>query len=215
MDVAPDPRGTENNLPEKGRKWNEILSVARWEFARTGYRAATIRGIAEKAQVSTRTLYDYFTDKLGLFNACINAGASRFPQPQLQFGRDPHAALRAYVVAVLQHLSAEGSLQVSLMISRDTETCPEIKEIVKHTHEYYLLRPLAEFLQEMRIEADAAVKLSRLFNNMATSEWQRRIMFGEPPMDDEAIAAHAALVTSVFLDGEPLRSVLETSRSRR
>jgi AcrR family transcriptional regulator len=208
MDFAPDTPGPEAGAPEKGRKWQEIITIARVEFARTGYRAATIRGIAEKAQVSTRTLYDYFTDKLGLFNACIDAGASRFPQPQLRAGEDAHATLRAYVAAVLRHLSAEGSLQLSLMFFRDADACPEIKAVAMRNDERYLLQPLADFLRDAGIEAAAATKLSRLFMSMATSEWQRRILYDEPLLDDAGIEAHAALVTDVFLDGEPLRSAL-------
>jgi AcrR family transcriptional regulator len=213
MDFAPDPLESEAGAPERGRKWQEIITIARAEFARTGYRAATIRGIAEKAHVSTRTLYDYFSDKLGLFNACIDAGASRFPQPHLRRDEDAHATLRAYIVAALRHLSAEGSLQLSLMIFRDADACPEVKAVAMRNDERYLLKPVADFLRNAGIEAAAAAKLSCLFISMATSEWQRRILFDEPPLDDAGIEAHAALVTGVFLDGEPLRSALKRRHS--
>ena len=208
MDAAPVTSSQDRDLADSGRKRNEIIAAARREFARIGYRAATIRGIAEKAQVSTRTIYDYFNDKLGLFNDCVAFGAQRFPRPELELDGDPHATLQAYVVAVLRHLTADDSFQLSLMIFRDVETSPELKEVARRTHEYYLLGPLEVFLKKMQVEAGAATALARLFNNMATSEWQRRILYGEAAQTDDEIDAHAALVTAVFLDGQPLRSAL-------
>ena len=52
------------------KRMNMIL-VALEEFARAGFHAASLRDIAEKAQVSSRTLYNHVPDKLALFAACL------------------------------------------------------------------------------------------------------------------------------------------------
>ena len=205
MDAGPDTDGGDSELADKRRKRNEIIAAARGEFARIGYRAATIRGIAMKAQVSTRTIYDYFNDKLALFNDCIAFDAAVFFQPGLSWGGAPDAALEGYVVAILRHLTSGDSFKLSLMIFRDVETNPELKEVAKRTHETYFLQPLEAFLRQMDIEPQAATALARLFNNMATSEWQRRILYGEPAQDDLEIVSHAERVTRVFLHGQPMR----------
>ena len=189
------------DLAELSPKQKDILVAARREFARLGYRAVTVRGIAEKAQVSTRTIYDYFGDKLGLFTACIDAGASNFRPPVMVAGVDPAVALRAHAVAVLRRLTSEGSLQLGLMIFRDAGEFPEINAAAMRNHEQYLLKPLATFLQDLGVAEERSHNLARLFLNMTTSEWQRRIFFGGDQISDAEVLDHADLVTEVFLRG--------------
>ena len=49
------------------QKRMNLIMVALEEFALTGFHAASLRDIAEKAEVSTRTLYNHFPDKLTHF----------------------------------------------------------------------------------------------------------------------------------------------------
>ena len=198
--VAPD-----EDSPARGRKWDGVLLAARSEFSRIGYRAATIRGIAEAANVSTRTLYNYFDDKLGLFTACLDDRGAYFPKPELPRGAAPKAALRNYIVEVLRHLSMAGSLQLTLMIFRDGDACPEVNQAAKDNHYRYFLTPLAAFLCELGVEEANSIELARLVSHMATSEWQRRILFGEPPLTDREIERHADLVVGVLMNGVGIR----------
>jgi AcrR family transcriptional regulator len=182
-------------------KADDILIIARQEFARLGYRGVTVRGIAEKAQVSTRTLYNHFTDKLGLFGACIEAGGANFPRPDLRPGAKPFDVLCDFAAALLRYLTSKGSMQLSLIVFRDGNAFPEIREAAKDNHERHVVRPIAEFLMAYGVDADAVSRLARLFSNMITSEWQRRILFGEPIMSAVEISEHAEHATKVFLNG--------------
>ena len=49
------------------RKQNRILSAATTEFARAGYSGASINTIVEKLGISKGSIFNYFTDKHGLF----------------------------------------------------------------------------------------------------------------------------------------------------
>lgn len=196
------------------RKADDILIIARKEFARLGYCGVTVRGVADKAQVSTRTLYNHFTDKLGLFSACIEAGAAKFPKLALRSGETPFDDLRNFVIALLRHLSSEGSWQLSLIVFRDGEAFPEVREAAKGNHGRHVVRPLTNFLMMHGVDSDAAMQLARLFSNMATSEWQRRILFGEPMMTSEEIGEHAEHATRVFLSGVQLPELVDASNSR-
>jgi len=198
--------------PSKGRKWDAILLAARGEFSRIGYRAATIRGIAEAANVSTRTLYNYFDDKLGLFTACLDDRGAHFPKPEWSQGANPEAALRAYIVEVLRHLSSAGSLQLSLMIFRDGDACPEMNLAAKDNHQRYFLMPLAAFLRDLGVEEAKSVDLARLVSHMATSEWQRRILFGEPPLTNVEIQRHAEMVVGVLMNGVGIRRARDDTK---
>lgn len=187
--------------PEKRSKVETILFVARQEFARGGYRAVTIRAVAEKAEVSTRTLYNHFTDKLGLFTACIREGAATFPDPGLAPAGEPAQVLRDYAIAIVKHLSADPSRQLSQIIARDGEEFPEIIEPIRANAERYLLKPLSTYLRNIGIAPGQAVNLAHLFNHMATSEWRRRLMFRESPLSNSEIEAHVDLAVGVFLNG--------------
>jgi Transcriptional regulator len=187
------------------QKADDILSAARREFARLGYRGVTIRGVAQAAQVSTRTLYNHFTDKLGLFTACIDARAAMFPTLELESGSDLMETLRNFVVALVTHLSSKESLEMSQMIFRDGYDFPELSKAAKANHDRFVVKPFVEFLTGMRIDPDTATRLGRLFSNMATSDWQRRILFSEAMPTHREIQEHAELVAGTFLDGAGLR----------
>lgn len=63
------------NAPRGGRadKHAMILDGALRVFARRGYAAASVGDIAKEAQVSTRTIYNHFHDKLDLYQAVMAA----------------------------------------------------------------------------------------------------------------------------------------------
>jgi len=182
-------------------KADDILIIARQEFARLGYRGVTVRGIADKAQVSTRTLYNHFTDKLGLFRACIEAGAANFPRPDLRLGAKPFDVLSDFATALLRYLTSKGSMQLSLIVFRDGNAFPEIREAARDNHERHVVRPIAEFLLTHGADVHEVSRLARLFSNMITSEWQRRILFGESIMDENEISEHVEQAAKVFLNG--------------
>lgn len=57
-------------------KRRAILNAALAVFARDGYARASIDAIAETAGVSTRTIYNHFTDKAGVFAAVVEDSAT-------------------------------------------------------------------------------------------------------------------------------------------
>jgi AcrR family transcriptional regulator len=60
-----------------------VLAGALTVFARDGYARASIDVIAAAAEVSTRTLYNHFGDKAGLFRAVIQESATKVAAAQL------------------------------------------------------------------------------------------------------------------------------------
>ncbi len=71
------PRG---RVPGKRRA---ILDAGREVFAREGYPRAGVETIAAQAAVSTRTVYNHFLDKAGLFRAVVEDSATGFADAQL------------------------------------------------------------------------------------------------------------------------------------
>ena len=69
-------------MPRAGKR-QEVLAGALTVFARDGYARASIDVIAAAAGVSTRTLYNHFGDKAGLFRAVIQESAKKVAAAQL------------------------------------------------------------------------------------------------------------------------------------
>ncbi len=67
----------------RGGKRQEVLAGALTVFARDGYARGSIDVIAAAAGVSTRTLYNHFGDKAGLFRAVIQESATKVAAAQL------------------------------------------------------------------------------------------------------------------------------------
>jgi len=74
-----EPRGR----PRGGDKRRDLLEGALAEFARDGYTRASIDAIARAAGTSTRTIYNHFGDKAGLFHAVIVDSARRVADAQI------------------------------------------------------------------------------------------------------------------------------------
>ena len=77
----------------KGRKIDQVLAGAREVFLRDGFEGASVDDIARQAGVSKATLYSYFSDKRGMFQAVIQAECERMSR-EIESQIDPDAPLR-------------------------------------------------------------------------------------------------------------------------
>jgi AcrR family transcriptional regulator len=88
-------------------KREAIEQAARAVFGRLGYARASIDQIAAEADVSTRTLYNHFGDKLGLFSRVLVHGATEvadaFEQRLAVEPTDPRRALMILAEAIVAH----------------------------------------------------------------------------------------------------------------
>ena len=64
--------------PRDSAKPAQIIDAAFAVFGDVGYEATVIKDIAERAGISTGTIYTYFNDKKDLFRATAQEGWSRF-----------------------------------------------------------------------------------------------------------------------------------------
>lgn len=67
----------------RAAKQQDLLDGALKVFARDGFSRARIDAIAAEAGVSTRTIYNHYTDKAALFHTVIMASAERTAQHQI------------------------------------------------------------------------------------------------------------------------------------
>jgi len=183
------------------QKRNNLILVALNEFARTGFHAASLRDIAEKAEVSSRTLYNHFPDKLALFDACLeHSGAAIRPElPDLK--GDLHTQLIIYATEMQRQLSAERSTRISRLIYREGGEFDELRQIARLQFERHQVSPVAAMLEAEGVAPSESRNLAKQFVSMAFGEWQRRLLFGGDPMTEEEMASQAKLVADIFLNG--------------
>jgi len=201
--VAKTPAGRKGRptADDAREKLALVLDAARAEFAMSGYRAATMRGVAERAQVSTRTLYNRYADKLSLFTACLDQSGGSFPRPDPKPGEEPLAVLRRYAAALPRSLSSDISLRLSMMVYREGSEFPELLNAAEGNRARYLVRPLALYLQSLHLDPLESEAKANLFIAMALSEWQQRVTFNHPVQQPEELAHHAAMVAAIFVRG--------------
>jgi AcrR family transcriptional regulator len=194
------------------QKRSNLILVALNEFARAGFHAASLRDIAEKAQVSSRTLYNHFPDKLTLFEACLeHSGAEIRPElPDLK--GDLHMQLVTYATEMQRQLFSAQSTRIARLIYREGGEFDGLRKIARFQFERHQVSPVAAMLEEEGVASSESHSLAKQFVVMAFGEWQRWLLFGGEPITEGEMADHARLVTGIFLNG--IRTHLPESERR-
>jgi AcrR family transcriptional regulator len=183
------------------QKRMNLIMVALEEFAGAGFHAASLREIAEKAQVSSRTLYNHFPDKLALFAACLEYSGELLRPELPDLKGDLRTQLVTYATAMQRQLSSTRSLRIARLIYREGWEFDELRKIARHQFDRYQVSPVVTILEGEGVASSRSRILGAQFVAMAFGEWQRRLLFGGEPMTDEEMLAQAKLVTEIFLDG--------------
>jgi len=199
--VTPKRRAGRPSAEEAQQKRAGLIASALDEFARAGFHGASLRDIAENANVSSRTLYNYYPDKLALFEACLEFSARAIQIVLPDFEASLHEALVAYATEMQRQLFVPQARRISALIFREGGGFDELRRIARTQFERHQVRPVARILERHGVAPDRCIELATQFVAMAFGEWQRRLLFGEDTMTDAQMAAHAQLVTGIFLKG--------------
>ena len=204
---SPAGRRGRPTAEDSRHKMAQILTVAREAFSIHGYRAVTMQGVAEKAGVSTRTLYNRYADKLSLFAACLESGSDVFPSIRYVSGSDIGETLRVYAVGIVRALSTDSSTRLGMLVYREGREFPELVAAAEANQQQYLVEPVAVYLQQagLTVGGDSEAR-AKLFIAMAIADWQRRVSFLRPLPNPEEARGHANLVVELFLNGAQPRS---------
>lgn len=202
--MKPDTKKRRAGRPraeESEQKRERLITTALEEFARAGFHAASVRDIAEKAEVSSRTLYNHYPEKLSLLEACLEYSGQRIQPvlPDLKGGL--HAQLVRYAVEMQRHLSTPLSTQIAQLIFRESSDFEELREIARTQFDRYQVLPVAAMLEKEGVDASKAQLFATQFVAMAFGEWHRRLLYGRDPLSDAEMEAHAELITGIFLKG--------------
>lgn len=186
-----------------------LVEAAAAEFQASGYASATMGNVAQRAGISTKTMYRLIPNKAELFKSVISDRISRF---MLEI--DP-GALDAYELtdAVEHILIAFGELTLDketiALVRLVIGECDRFPELAATFHEVAMVQTsvaLTRWLERQRLRGliefdDSAAAVSAL-RGMMTMDLQRTAMLGlsEAPTRDE-IKARARFCAKLFVDG--------------
>ncbi|MDX2276627.1 MAG: TetR/AcrR family transcriptional regulator [Hyphomonadaceae bacterium] len=179
----------------------QLLQAATELFAELGYRAVTTRMVAEKAGISTRTLFNYYPDKISLFEACLDQGSKAFPTLEVKPGADVRAALTRFAADIVHVLSTDSSMRLGALVYREGGDFPEVLRASEQAYNKHQVQPVMALLRASGAPEGYTEELARTFVAMALSEWYRRSMYRLKSQSRKEIERHAELAVALFLDG--------------
>jgi AcrR family transcriptional regulator len=220
--MDPTNRPPERRPGPTADRRQEILQVAFKVFADNGYSGATMLEIAQGARASKETLYAWFQNKEKLFETLLLSLVSeitgRLPKAAVD-GPEPAIRLPAIAEAMLRVTTTPEWIAMMRIAIAEASRFPELRRIMANL---FMSRDgLMAYFNECRrrglMEFDDAAEMVGLFISMVESDWSGRLLFGLIDEVSEArIAAHAALVSRLFLKAvAPRRVAAAASRKRR
>jgi len=193
-----------------------IIEAAREEFQANGYAATSIANVAQRACVSTKTLYRLIPTKAELFRSVVSERIGRFV---LELERelsgldslDAAEALDRILTAFGTLTLDPGPIAITRLVIGECGGFPEIatafyESAIKRTSDV-MERALSRLCQRGLIAVDDPREAIDMLRGMMVMEPQRAAMLGqiEPPAAEE-IAARAKRCARMFLDGCKVRA---------
>lgn len=200
-DIAPKSRAGRPSAREAELKHEAMLEAALDEFSRHGFHGASIRAIADRAGLSTRTIYNRYVDKIALFAACLEKSARENDIPVLVGNGPLKERLVRYARHVQTRLNRDRQVRLVRLLYRECTSFPELEEVSKRLHEQFQVRPVRKMLEEDGFSPDQAEILATAYVSMVFQKCQSRVIYDERPMTPAEIKKQAEMITLLFLSG--------------
>lgn len=186
-----------------------IITAARQEFHASGYAGASMGRVAERAGVSTKTMYRLIPTKADLFRSVISDRISNF---MLEMDEEHLEALPidealAHMLIIYGTLSLSEDTVVHLrLVFAECDRFPELAAAFSEIALQRTAQTMEDWLKRQRdlgeIAVDDTAIAVGMLRGMMAMEPQRAIMLGQrsPPGHAE-LAERARLCARLFLDG--------------
>lgn len=186
----------------------EILMVALSVLAERGYRGASMREIAERAQASKETLYAWFGSKRGLFEELVRWQAERVDAviaPSLERGDDdPAEVLRGFALELQRLLLGERAVVINRAAISEATSDPTFAKILATQGRGSVVPKLVRYLEGQRergrLEFEEVGEAIDTLIGLAIGDQQVRRLLRVLPMPDPGqIEARAERAVRSFL----------------
>jgi AcrR family transcriptional regulator len=186
----------------------EILEVALFVLAERGYRGASMREIAERAQASKETLYAWFGNKRGLFEELVRWQAERVDAaiaPNLERGGDdPSEVLRGFALELQRLLLGERAVVINRAAISEACSDPTFAEVLAAQGRGSVVPKLVRYLEGQRergrLQFEEAGEAIDALIGLAVGDRQVRRLLGVLPVPKpQQIEARAERTVEQFL----------------
>ncbi len=196
----PQTSGNENRR-------HEIMDVAVALLATHGYRDTTMLQIAQRAGASKETLYAWFGDKPGLFEAIIQRNAKKVQTVlarHLEGDASTERVLREFGNALLSMLISESAVAINRAAISEVHSDPALARALVHSGREATLPGLVRLLDQRRRQGELKMKsasqAAENFLGLLLGDLQVRRLLGVlPEPTTRQIKARATQATQHFL----------------
>jgi AcrR family transcriptional regulator len=199
-----------------------IVEAAAEEFQANGYAATSMAEVAQRAGVSTKTLYRLIPTKAELFTSVVT---ERIDQVVLEIDHtaddslDPSIVLERMLVAYGMLTLEARTVAINRLVLGE---CRHFPEIAATFYEKAIVRVGEAMEKTLRrlcalraIALDDPREATGMLRGMMAMEPQRAVMLGRAaPPDEEAIAARARNCARLFLGGCAVRGSQQAHERR-
>lgn len=186
----------------------EILKVALSVLGEHGYRGASMREIAERAQASKETLYAWYGNKRGLFEELVSWQAERVDAalvPSLERDDDqPAPVLRAFATELQRLLLGERAVVINRAAISEAASDPTFAQVLVAKGRGTIVPKLGSYLEGQRergrLDFANVETAAETFVGLVMGDQQIRRLLGVAEMPDPGqIEARAERAVGEFL----------------
>ncbi|HLH10543.1 MAG TPA: TetR/AcrR family transcriptional regulator [Methylovirgula sp.] len=186
-----------------------IVEAAREEFLANGFAGTCMNDVAQRAGVSTKTLYRLIPTKADLFISVISFRIERFmldTSDDVVGGLDLAEALERILVAYGKLTLDAETIALSRLVIGESDRFPEIAAAFYESAIVRTCRAMQSWLARQSerglLKLEDARAASSMLRGMMIMEPQRAVMLGQKPAPSAAeIADRAKKVAHLFLEG--------------
>jgi len=185
-----------------------VLDAAFEVLVDSGYEAATMLAVAQRAGASKETLYSWFGSKEGLLAALIRREAeqaSAAVERALAGASDPRRTLVSFARGLLTLLLGERSLALNRAALASPELARALLAHGRHTTGPIVERYLARLAADNVIGCGRSSTQFELLYGLIVRDSQIRALLGETPLSPRQITtrSHEAVAAFFTLTAEP------------
>lgn len=207
-ETARRPRGRPQVRPDDETR-QLLIEAANAEFQRYGYAGTGMGAVAQRAGVSTKTLYRLIPTKADLFTMVVTDRSGRFILAIDDRGLDalePAEALQRVLVAYGRLTLSAETIVINRLVIGESDRFPEIAAAF---YEHAIVRTASRVSNWLRRETERGrlrvadpIAAAGMLRGMMTMEPQRAAMLGQRPVPTiEEIETRAKACAELFLNG--------------
>ena len=186
-----------------------IIEAASQEFWANGYAATCMNSVAQRAGISTKTLYRLIPTKAELFTNVISDRIGRFIiaiDDEVLDALDPPAALERILIAYGTLTLDPETIAINRLVIGESDRFPEIAATFYERAIMRTSRAIESWLRRQRergrMRFDDPEVAAGMLRGMMIMEPQRAAMLGQRAVPDaDEIARRARFASHIFLNG--------------